>query len=84
MSVLCLQFAKGNNQIKVTFTESQRQYTINNGAVEYAGIKNGDDDDLPEIVMDDDETEIPAAIELNAIQELFNNIGRFSPAGMGQ
>ena len=42
------------------------------------------DDDLPEIVMDDDETEIPAAIELNAIQELFNNIGRFSPAGMGQ
>ncbi len=42
------------------------------------------DDDLPEIAMDDDETEIPAAIELNALQELFNNIGRFSPAGMGQ
>ncbi len=42
------------------------------------------DADLPQIAMDDDETEIPAAIELNAIQELFNNIGRFSPAGMGQ
>ena len=42
------------------------------------------DDDLPNVYMDDDETEIPAAIELNAIQELFNNIGRFSPAGMGQ
>lgn len=42
------------------------------------------DDDLPEIAMDDDETQIPAAIELNALQELFNNIGRFSPAGMGQ
>jgi len=42
------------------------------------------DDDLPKIAMDDDETAIPAAIELNAVQELFNNIGRFSPAGMGQ
>ncbi|MBQ6736389.1 MAG: hypothetical protein IJQ90_02780 [Alphaproteobacteria bacterium] len=42
------------------------------------------DDDLPDIDIDDDETEIPAAIELNAIQELFNNIGRFSPAGLGQ
>ena len=42
------------------------------------------DDDLPNIAMDDDETAIPAAIELNAVQELFNNIGRFSPAGMGQ
>ncbi len=42
------------------------------------------DDDLPDIEMDDDETPIPAAIELNALQELFNNIGRFSPAGMGQ
>ena len=42
------------------------------------------DDDLPDIDIDGDETEIPAAIELNAIQELFNNIGRFSPAGLGQ
>ena len=42
------------------------------------------DDDLQKIDVGDDETEIPAAIELNAIQELFNNIGRFSPAGMGQ
>lgn len=42
------------------------------------------DADLPDIVIASGETEIPAAIELNAIQELFNNIGRFSPAGLGQ
>jgi hypothetical protein len=39
---------------------------------------------LPDVDIDSDETEIPAAIELNAMQELFNNIGRFSPAGLGQ
>jgi len=42
------------------------------------------DDDLPNVFVDSDETEIPAAIELNALEELFNNIGRFSPAGLGQ
>lgn len=42
------------------------------------------DADLPDVKIDNDETEIPAAVELNALQELFNNIGRFSPAGMGQ
>jgi hypothetical protein len=42
------------------------------------------DADLPDVKISDDETEIPAAIELNAIEELFNNIGRFSPAGLGQ
>ena len=42
------------------------------------------DADLPNVMISEDETEIPAAIELNAIQELFNNIGRFSPAGLGQ
>ena len=42
------------------------------------------DDDLPDVCVDSDETEIPAAIELNAIQELFNNIGRFSPGALGQ
>lgn len=40
--------------------------------------------DLPDVVLAQGETEIPAAIELNAIEELFNNIGRFSPAGLGQ
>ncbi len=36
--------AKGNNPIKVTFTDSKRQYTINsNGTIDYAGIKNNDD-----------------------------------------
>ena len=42
------------------------------------------DADLPDIKIADGETEIPAAIELNAIEELFNNIGRFSHAGLGQ
>ena len=42
------------------------------------------DEDLPDVKIDNDETEIPAAIELNALQELFNNVGRFSPAGLGQ
>lgn len=42
------------------------------------------DVDLPDVMISEDETPIPAAIELNALQELFNNIGRFSPAGLGQ
>ena len=41
-------------------------------------------DDLENVKMASGETEIPAAIELNALEELFNNIGRFSPAGLGQ
>ena len=32
--------ADGSNPIKVTFTDSQRQYTINNGVIEYAGINS--------------------------------------------
>lgn len=42
------------------------------------------DDDLTDVKLADGETEIPAAIRLNALEELFNNIGRFSPGGMGQ
>ncbi len=42
------------------------------------------DADLPDVKIAAGETEIPAAIELNALEELFNNIGRFSPAGLGQ
>ncbi len=42
------------------------------------------DDDLPHVIVADGETPIPAAVELNALQELFNNVGRFSPAGLGQ
>ena len=42
------------------------------------------DDDLKDVDLADGETEIPAAIELNALEELFNNIGRFSPAGLAQ
>ncbi len=48
------------------------------------GIRILHDDDLPQVKIADGETEIPAAIELNAIQELFNNVGRFTPAGLGQ
>jgi len=42
------------------------------------------DEDLEKVKMASGETEIPAAIELYAIEELFNNIGRFSPSGMAQ
>jgi len=42
------------------------------------------DKDLQNIEIAKGETKIPAAIELNALEELFNNIGRFSPAGLGQ
>lgn len=55
---------------------------VNGGAVKKIQVLR--EDDLPNIRMADGETEIPAAIELNALEELFNNIGRFSPAGLGQ
>lgn len=42
------------------------------------------DDELPTVHVAAGETDIPAAIELNALQELFNNVGRFTPAGLGQ
>lgn len=66
--------------------------TYTNETVLLAWVKNGrvvktqilHDKDLPDVVIADGETEIPAAIELNALQELFNNVGRFTPAGLGQ
>ena len=42
------------------------------------------DEDFAEMKIDQNETEIPAAIKLNALEELVNNIGRFTPAGLGQ
>lgn len=42
------------------------------------------DDDLKDVRIASGETQIPAAIELNALEEMVNNIGRFSPAGLGQ
>lgn len=42
------------------------------------------DKDLQNVMIAEGETAIPAAIELNALEELFNNVGRFSPAGLGQ
>ena len=66
--------------------------TYDNKTVLLAWVKNGKvlktqilrDDDLTDVKLADGETDIPAAIELNALEELFNNIGRFSPAGLGQ
>ena len=66
--------------------------TYSNKTVLLAWVKNGRvlktkvllDDDLKDVKMADGETQIPAAIELNALEEMFNNIGRFSPAGLGQ
>ena len=66
--------------------------TYDNKTVLLVWVKNGQitktkilrDADLPDVKIADGETAIPAAIELNAIEELFNNIGRFSPAGLGQ
>ena len=66
--------------------------TYDNKMVLLAWVKNGKitktqilhDKDLQDVRVAKGETEIPAAIELNAIEELFNNIGRFSPAGLGQ
>lgn len=66
--------------------------TYDNKTVLLAWVKNGrvvktqilHDDDLQDVKLAEGETDIPAAIELNAIEELFNNIGRFSPSGLGQ
>lgn len=66
--------------------------TYDNKTVLLAWVKNGrvvktqilHDADLPDVKLADGETDIPAAIELNALEELFNNIGRFSPAGLAQ
>ncbi len=55
---------------------------VNGNAVKKIQILH--DDDLADIKIDSGETAVPAAIELNALEELFNNIGRFTPAGLGQ
>jgi hypothetical protein len=55
---------------------------INGGNVVKTKILRGDD--LPNVKIADGETDIPAAIELNALEELVNNVGRFKPAGLGQ
>jgi len=69
--------------LKHTFTDKTVLLAwVNGNTVKRIQILH--DDDLEKVKMASGETEIPAAIELNAIQELFNNIGRFSPAGLGQ
>ena len=42
------------------------------------------DEDLPRMSVADGSTPIPAEIQLNVFEELINNIGRFTPAGLGQ
>ena len=42
------------------------------------------DEDLPDVTVDGAATPIPAEIRLNAFQEMINNVGRFTPAGLGQ
>jgi len=42
------------------------------------------DKDLPDVDLCSDATPIPAEIQLNMFEELIKNVGRFSPAGMGQ
>ncbi|MCL1902354.1 MAG: hypothetical protein FWG18_01855 [Alphaproteobacteria bacterium] len=42
------------------------------------------DKDLPDVRIAAGATPIPAEIQLNVFEELLNNIGRFSPAGLGQ
>lgn len=69
--------------LKHTFTDKTVLLAwVNGNTVKKIQILH--DDDLPNVDMVSGETDIPAAIELNAIEELFNNIGRFSPAGLGQ
>ena len=66
--------------------------TYDNKTVLLAWVKNGrvtktkvlHDEDLTDVKIAEGETIIPAAIELNALEEMFNNIGRFSPAGLGK
>ena len=61
-----------------------RNYLLPNNGNQIVKTQVLHDDDLKDIKMAKGETDIPAAIELNALEELFNNIGRFSPAGLGQ
>ena len=66
--------------------------TYDNKTVLLAWVKGGKvtktqvlhDKDLRDIRVAGGETDVPAAIELNALEELFNNIGRFSPSGLAQ
>jgi outer membrane protein assembly factor BamE (lipoprotein component of BamABCDE complex) len=66
--------------------------TYDNKTVLLAWVRGGQvtktqilhDDDLKDVRIAEGETKIPAAIELNALEELINNIGRFSPGGLGQ
>ena len=54
---------------------------IKDGKVSRTQVLRGDD--FPDMWIDRDETPIPAAVELNALEELVNNIGRYTPSGLG-
>jgi len=60
--------AKGNDPIKVTFTESKRQYSIfSNGEIRYLGVKDDNNNDNIEISVTTIETESRAVyLSVNA------------------
>ncbi|MBN2675031.1 MAG: hypothetical protein JXR28_00995 [Alphaproteobacteria bacterium] len=68
----------------VTYNDKTVLLVWTNGSDKIIQTKILHDSDLEKLKIAKGETEIPAAIKLNALQELFNNIGRFTPAGLGQ
>ena len=60
--------ANGSSPIKVTFTASKRQYTVNNGVVDYAGIKSEELLDITQNkwkVVNEDESETYTKYKFN-------------------
>ena len=75
--------ARENHRGPFPITYDQKQallvWSDKNGKI--TNTKILEDRDFPYMNIDNDETPIPAAIELNALEELVNNIARFTPAG---
>ena len=66
------EYQNKDNRIKIISQENKGVSAARN-----LGLKNAKGEYLLFIYADD-------WVELNALEELFNNIGRFSPAGLGQ
>ena len=66
--------SSGSNPIKVTFTESKRQYTINsNGIIDYAGIKNDNSlDDGLEGLSSQEIALLPTGVTEKTIENISN------------
>ena len=70
--------AKGNDPIKVTFTESKRQYSIfSNGEIRYLGVKDDNKNDNIEITVTATESE-SRAVFLNIKAKLLEEEDRKS------